>query len=259
MESTSLKTNRLLLIMLAMALGATLVAWQQKQKSPQKSSSPKIANTDTVPTKKTGKELKIRNLDDALENLDNINVNIDLGELNAQLSKIGPQVEKEMANVKIDVEKAMKNIDMPKIKADIDASMATIDWPKIKVDIDASVSKIDWDKMKIEMDKVKDINLDKIKLDMKNIDVELKKIKPEIEKAKAELKEYKNFVDGLDKDGLINKKEDYSIKHKNGELIINGKTQPSDVYNKYKNFLEKHKTITIEKSNDDFNIDNDDN
>jgi len=59
----------------------------------------------------------------------------------------------------------------------------------------------------------------------------------------------------LEEDGLINKKEEYTIKHRNGELIINGKVQPETVYNKYRNFLEKHKTLTIEKSDDDFNID----
>ncbi len=80
-------------------------------------------------------------------------------------------------------------------------------------------------------------------------------MKIEIEKAKEELKEYKTFLDGLEKDGLINKKEDYTIKHKNGELIINGKTQPAGVYSKYRSFLEKHKRLSIEKSHDDFNID----
>ena len=62
-------------------------------------------------------------------------------------------------------------------------------------------------------------------------------------------------MDGLEKDGLINKKDGYTIKHKNGELIINGKVQPEGVYNKYRGFLEKHKTLTIEKSDNDFNID----
>ena len=119
------------------------------------------------------------------------------------------------------------------------------------------------------MEKIKEIDFEKIKVEMKDLEKEMKKIKPEIEKelakaktevekAKIELKEYKSFVDGLEKDGLINKKEGYTIKHKSGELIINGKTQPAGVYNKYRGFLEKHKTLTIEKTDDDFNIDNDD-
>jgi hypothetical protein len=90
------------------------------------------------------------------------------------------------------------------------------------------------------------------------IEKEMEKAKVEIEKAKIEIKEYKSFVDGLEKDGLINKKEGYTIKHKNGELTINGKKQSPEVYSKYRNFLEKHKSFNITKSDDDFNIDNDD-
>lgn len=36
---------------------------------------------------------------------------------------------------------------------------------------------------------------------------EMEKAKVEMEKAKAEIKEYKGFVDGLENDGLINKKK----------------------------------------------------
>jgi hypothetical protein len=89
------------------------------------------------------------------------------------------------------------------------------------------------------------------------IQKEMEKAKVEIEKAKREMKEYKEFVDGLESDGLINKKEGYTIKHKDGELIINGKKVSEQVYSKYRSFLEKHKKFNIEKSNDDFNIDTD--
>ena len=75
-----------------------------------------------------------------------------------------------------------------------------------------------------------------------------------IEKAKVEMKEYKSFVDGLEKDGLINKKENYSIKYNDGKLIINDKEPTADTYKKYRSFLDKHKKFNIEKDNDDFNI-----
>ena len=84
---------------------------------------------------------------------------------------------------------------------------------------------------------------------------EMEKAKVEMEKAKAEIKEYKGFVDGLENDGLINKKEGYSLKHKDGELFINGQKASEKTYNKYRPFLEKHKKFNIEKDNDDFNID----
>ena len=64
--------------------------------------------------------------------------------------------------------------------------------------------------------------LSKVKKDLKKIgpeiEKELQKAKVEIEKAKVEMKEYKSLVDGLEKDGLITKKDGYSIKHKDGKL-----------------------------------------
>ncbi|HEY0433506.1 MAG TPA: hypothetical protein VGC95_06515, partial [Chitinophagaceae bacterium] len=112
-------------------------------------------------------------------------------------------------------------------------------------------------------------DMQKVQEEMKDVEAELKNIEPKLEesmraakigmeKAKEELKAYKSFVDGLDKDGLINKNETYSIEHKNGELIINGKKQPAEIYEKYRDFLQKHKEFKIKKTGDDFNIYNDD-
>ena len=54
---------------------------------------------------------------------------------------------------------------------------------------------------------------------------------------------------------MIKKSEGYSIKHKDGELIINGKKASNETYLKYRSFLEKHPKFDIKKSDDDFNID----
>jgi hypothetical protein len=89
------------------------------------------------------------------------------------------------------------------------------------------------------------------------IEASMKQAKESIEQAKAELEEYKGFIDNLEKDGLINKKGSYKIEHKNGALIINDKTQSQTVYNKYSNFLQKHKAFTIKKDSDDLYIDMD--
>ena len=87
--------------------------------------------------------------------------------------------------------------------------------------------------------------------------VALEKAKVQIEKAKQDIKEYKAFEETLEKDGLINKKENYSIEHKDGQLIINGKVQPQAVYNKYHGFLEKHKHFKWNKNENGLNLDND--
>ena len=77
----------------------------------------------------------------------------------------------------------------------------------------------------------------------------------EIEKAKTEIKEYKVFVDGLDKEGLINKKGNYTLEHKNGELLINGKKASDKIVQQYRMFLDKHPKFKIEKTDDDFDMD----
>ena len=143
--------------------------------------------------------------------------------------------------------------------------MKEIDFAKIEREVKESIAKIDWDKIKTELDETKKIDLSEMKAGLEEAREEMKKIGPqlekelqkakvEIEKAKAEMKEYKSFVDGLEKDGLINKKEGYSIKYKNGKLMINGKEASAATYNKYRNFLDKHEKLNIEKNNDDFNI-----
>ena len=97
----------------------------------------------------------------------------------------------------------------------------------------------------------------KVEEQMKNLGPQLEKAKEGIEKARAEIREYRDFVNGLESDGLINKKQTYTLKHKNGELEVNGKKVSSEIYNKYRGFLEKHPKFSIEKDEDDFDIDMD--
>ena len=184
-------------------------------------------------------------------------------------------IEKEMAKamkefdaVKLqkDLQESMSKIEFEKVQKDIEKAMKEFDVEKLQKEFQVSMDKVNWEKMKVEFDKIKDIDMKNLQLDMEKMKAELNEIGPEIEKsmekakvgiekAKEEMKEYKEFVDGLEKDGLINKKQEYTIKHDNGELFINGKKASDATYNKYKNFLEKRKKFTIEKSADDFNID----
>ena len=119
--------------------------------------------------------------------------------------------------------------------------------------------------MKAELDRVKSMNTEKFEQNMKSLEKEMSRLGPEIEekmqkakadieKAKKEIKEYKTFVEGLNADGLIDKKGEYDIKHNDGELIINGKKASNEVYSKYRSFLEQHTKFHIEKNDDDFNI-----
>ena len=249
-------------VVLFLMLAVSGSAWNQSSKG-QKNSV-----VDTVPNKN---QKKIVDLDEALQELDRAEIELQLElskmdfekmekELKASLEKI------DMTKIQKEIELSLKEVDMEKIKAEIAKSLKEVDWKKIQSEIDSSISKIDLDKMKIEMDQVK-IEMEKLKeVDLKGMHEELAKIKPtiekamaeakvDIEKARAEIKEYKTFLDGLEKDGLINQKSNYKIEHKDGVLKINGKVQPESVYNKYRSFLEKHKSITIDRDANDLDID----
>jgi hypothetical protein len=66
----------------------------------------------------------------------------------------------------------------------------------------------------------------------------------------AALKEYEKYLDDLEKDGLIDRKKHFIIEHINGVLIIDTKIQPVEVYNRYRNFLEKYKAPRIKQDAD---------
>ena len=267
MNSKPVALKYFLPVALVACFSVLLLSWGgQKQTHQQR---PEQSVNDTVPKNKADK--KIRDLDDVLDELDRAELNVDMEKVNEQLKEAMKQIDK--AKIQMDIEKALKEVDMEKIKGQMDKLTNEMDAAKIQKELKESLAAVDWEKMnqqiKEQMQEVKKIDMSKLDAEMKKLDIEMKGIGPKIEKemenakasiekAKAEMKEYKGFVEGLEKDGLINKKEGYTIQHKNGELIINGKKQPVDVYNKYGGFLKKHEKFTIKKSDDDFNIYNDD-
>ena len=276
MKPTKFTTGRMLLVLLITMLTIGLVSWDQKRAPGHFGQT----INDTVPKTKPGeREKKIRDLDDVLDELNEADMKVNMEKVQKELAEAMKKLD--ASKIKLDMEKAMQEVDMDKIRKEVEESMAKVDFTKIKeevanamkeIDMDKikkevqeSMAKVDWDKMKAEMDKVKDIDMkqvekemEKVKEEMKDlgpkIEKEMEKAKVEIEKAKVEIKEYKEFVNGLENDGLINKKEGYSLKHKDGELFINGKKASEQTYNKYRSFLEKHKKFSIKKDDDDFDI-----
>ena len=260
MKPGSLTTGRLLMAFCIIGTTLALVSWDHRQ-SP--GGFQEQQKHDTIPQKK---DKKILDLDEAIAELEEVDIKIELDKAMAEVNKAMKEIDGE--KIRLDVEKAMKEVDFDKIKMDVDKAMKEVDFAKIEKEVKESIAKIDWNKMKAELDEVKKIDLSemeaelaKVKEDMKKIGPEIEKelqnAKVEIEKAKVEMKEYKSFVDGLDKDGLINKKGEYSIKHKNGKLTINDEEASDKTYEKYRSFLDKHKKFNIEKDNDDFDIDMD--
>jgi hypothetical protein len=84
----------------------------------------------------------------------------------------------------------------------------------------------------------------------------MEKARQEVDKAKDEVKGFQEMIYAMEKDGLLNTKEDYSIEFRKDELSINGKRQSAEIFNKYKKYFKKDR-LTIRKENGDMKIDND--
>ncbi|HVZ55017.1 MAG TPA: hypothetical protein VG870_00035 [Chitinophagaceae bacterium] len=252
MKSSSINPGRTLAAAALTGLCITLLSWNgQDTASPHQAATAISTPSDTVPAgDRTDHVRKIRDLDQALEDLDKAKIDIDLDQVKQEMSRIRPELEKQLDQAKREMDRAIREMDVDKIKAQVEAS----------------VKQINWDQMKADLDKARQVDLAKIQVDMEKVNKQLDDMKPQIEKqlrearvqvemAKQELKEYKGFVDQLNKDGLIDKKKDYTIEHRDGQLLINGVKQPDSVYGKYRAFLDKHPRITLRKTDDDFRVD----
>ena len=274
--SKSFFRMQLPLMLIVSALMITLVAWKEDRFAQQK-----FETRDTIPNKK---DRKVTNIDEAIEELEKAQIelersiknmpipSIDVQKMQIDVQKAMKEIDVEKIKIQIDqalkefnpekikvqMDEAMKQIDVEKIKASMAEAMKEFDAQKIKMQVQEAMAKIDLEKMKAEIAELNKTELPKIEAELKNlkpqIEAELEKAKTKIQKAKKEMKDYKAFEEGLEKDGLINKKEGYTIEHKEGQLIINGKIQSQDVYNKYRSFLDNHKKFKLEKDENDFNL-----
>ncbi|PZR24167.1 MAG: hypothetical protein DI535_22500 [Citrobacter freundii] len=278
--------SRVALVTLVLSSTVALISWKKQDGDKQQS---QIQYTDTIPQQR---DRKVRDLDEALNQLDKIDLKATIDQAMAGVADAMKQLDAE--KLQLEVQKAMQQVDMEKVKADMEKAMKEIDFSKIQTDVQASLSQINWDDMKrniddakLEMANMKKIDFEEINREIAKAQEEIKKIKPqlekelakakeeiekmrpelekelakakvEIEKAKEEIREYKTFIDGLEKDGVLNTNEEYSIVHKNGKLFINDKEVSSSIYNKYKTFLDKHKKLNINKSSDSLNLSDDD-
>jgi hypothetical protein len=179
---------------------------------------------------------KARNFDEVLEKLEKSQL-----KLEAKLREPMPIPKIDADKIRADVEKALKNLDLAKLET--------------------SLSQKEMEKMKAELQKLREIELPKMEAEMKQLGPQIEKslqgAKESLEKAKVEIREYKAFEEGLAKEGLIDASK-YEVELRNGELKINGKVQPADVYNRHRAFLDKHKKFVIRKSADDLSVENDD-
>jgi hypothetical protein len=284
MKTRTLTSRKLWLPVLAVGAIVAFASWDSNQAG---YSAPQQTNpTDTLPKKKKNNERKARDLDEVIAELDAVDIKKEMEQAQVEITKAmkefdGAKLEKELTEslkeidaekIQAEIAKAMQSVDLVKMKEQLTKSLNEIDLEKMKKQLQESIAQIDMEKLKHDMADVQKIDMSKMKVEMEKVKEQMANIRPELEKnlsnmkidmhhaeeeiakARAEMREYKTFVDGLDADGLISKKTTYSLKHSNGELLINGKKASAETYQKYKSFLEKHTKFNIEKSNDDFDI-----
>jgi len=233
--------------------------------------------TDTVPDRSKIKERKVRDLDDALMELERAQADLEKT-LNTDMEKMKKELAEGLKKldadrIRLHIGQSLAEVDMEEIEKEINEAMlkvekelAKADLEKIRMEIKESLAAIDTKKIKKELEKIKELDLagvqeemEKARKEMQEIapklERELEQAKDEIQKTKKELKVLKEFVDALDRDALIDKDQDYTIEMKKNRLIINGKEQSQEVYNKYRKFLEGKKDFRIKKSEDDFDMD----
>lgn len=253
------------LLVLALGLIVT-VAFAQSNAGNQKT-----ATSDTIPTK----QKKSRDLDEALAEIDRSEIElqralkeIDSEKMQADIRNAMKNIEVDMAKAQEEMAKAMKEIDMEKINLEVQKAMKEVNWEKVQEDVKTSLAKVDTKAIKAEMEKAK-AEMQKAKeTDFKKMQEDLAKIGPEIEKAMAEAKvemekarkeitNYKNFVNALERDGLLKKDESYKIVYKNGELTVNGQKLSAEATRKYSEFIDDKKDFTLQKNEDGLNINHD--
>jgi chromosome segregation ATPase len=273
-----------------MGLVVALAAWTDHPKQHRLYST---QLHDTTPDKKYSRDLdrELQKLKEASEQIESMKekdwekIQRDVEESIRQIDvqKIRQQAELAVQRIELEktqqqIEESLSRIDFDKIQQQIDESMARVEkvdreeiretLQKAKAQVQEAMEKQNWkqtmDKaleqnqqeiqkqmfeVQKEMDKVKD----HMQLEKFNFSREMEKAKVELDKAKEELKGYQDMIYSMEKDGLLDTKDNYTIEYRNGELFINDKKQPADVTNRYKQYFKKDK-LTIKKEDGEMHI-----
>jgi chromosome segregation ATPase len=249
-----------------------------------------IANQvqDTIPEKENRDlDKELRQLDKAQEHLDKLK-DKDWGKMQRDIEESLKKID--LDKIQREATAAMKQADLERIDAQIQRSLKAIDFDKIQHELDESLSKIDKEQITRELEKARiqvdqalekanwqqelknqkfqheeiekqmadaKKQLEKAREQMKSQQFDFKKdldkAKIDIDRAKEELKSYQEMIYAMEKDGLLNTKDDYTIEYKEGDLYINDKKQPQEVTDKYKKYFKKDK-VTIKKEDGHINI-----
>jgi len=205
-----IQTNKLSWLLSVICIGAiifTLVAWAGNPPSAKEKPT-----TDTIPAKERSfKEKKVKDFDREIKQLED--ASSDVEDLKSKdWDKIRREIEEsidkiDFDKIKLDAQKAIRDIDVEKIQREVEESISKIDFDKIEKeirlalkDVHVKFDKEELEGLKEELKKARkeiheELNKQELrkdmekfkKLDLKDLESELEEARKEIEKAKSEI------------------------------------------------------------------------
>jgi hypothetical protein len=224
-------------------------AWRSNAPDQLMRESGQTTNQDTTPRKKyysDKNEFTIGDIDKAMREMERAmadmpkNMNIDFNQINKEIAQAMEQVKKvDFAKLDQEIKTSMKNIDWESLRKETDKAMREAEARLKEVDLKEVSEQME--KLKTELDSKKFVDMESVQ---KSVDAGLAGAKLGMEKARIELAKFKEFIDTLDKDGLIDKEKAYRVEIKSGELYIDGTKQSKEKNDKYsKYFRDEDYTI----------------
>ena len=219
---------------------------------------------DTVPDKFSGSAMKMTDFDKLTGSLDNSVICIDA----MKDMDMNRQIEMTLEQVNIDaimkeLAASLSKIDIAGLVADVKFSLDDMEWKNKNGEIKEAIEAA---KQELENSRAEFSNIDKagIKKELQEARTELEEARQElneinvqkirqeakvnIDEARLELQQTKALFRELDKDGLVNSKEGFTIEYKDSDLYINDIKQSQQVTGKYRKYINKnHFKIKIEK------------
>ena len=203
----------------------------------------------------------MKDFDNLLLNIDNEMLKMKVEISKIDMTKIRAEINESISKVnfdqiKLNIDKAMKEVDFTKIYKAFKSALKEVEWTKVNEDVRNSlreakkeIEKINMNQVKKEMDKAR-LEIQKSGDEIKNINIDriMANAKETITKAKEELKLKKEMFNEMEKDGLLDQKEGFTIEYKDKNLFINGTKQSEPITDKYRKYIKDDAfRITISK------------
>lgn len=255
MKTTQI-TSSGILVLLFLSLSA--IAWKNDESGlPVKPISIRLSQDTVLPAQKSKakNDYKTEEIDIAMKELDRAMLEINKN-LKIDFSKIDKGLKAAMNEI--------KNMDFEKVGREVESALKKVDWDKTSGEINKAMKEVDIKIKEIDLKHIENelarakIDIEKAKISAKtdremikrSIEKGLAGANIAIQKAKKELGLMKEFTETLEKDGLINRKKEYQIEIKNGEMIINGTKQSKEINDKYRKYF-KNENYTINSDGED--------